>query len=358
MGAYPDALPRRTDDDGARNPASRNGDAWQWQRSSSRLRSSKSRRTCSTTTPASHRGFWERAREELDGLPGDGGLNIAYEAVDRHAFGARADHLALRCLGKRGQVHDFTYAELGRETSRFANALRSLGVGKGDLVGALAGRIPELYVAALGTLKNRSVFSPLFSAFGPEPIRTRLAIGNAKALVTTELLYERKVAALRPSLPHLEHVILVGEGGTETDVPGTHDYRRLLEAADDVFEIGPTDPEDVALVHFTSGTTGKPKGAVHVHGAIVSHHITGKLALDLHPDDVFWCTADPGWVTGTSYGIISPLSNGVTTIVDEARFRRAALVRDSRVRARVGLVHGADGDPDDDESRRRARPRA
>ncbi|HLG09715.1 MAG TPA: AMP-binding protein, partial [Gaiellaceae bacterium] len=100
-------------------------------------------------------GFWERASEELDGLPGDGGLNIAYEAVDRHAFGARADHLALRCLGKRGQVHDFTYAELGRETSRFANALRSLGVEKGDLVGALAGRIPELYVAALGTLKNR-----------------------------------------------------------------------------------------------------------------------------------------------------------------------------------------------------------
>jgi len=265
-------------------------------------------------------GFWERARGELDGLPGDGGLNIAYEAVDRHAVGARADHLALRCLGKRGEIHDFTYAELGRETSRFANALRSLGVEKGDLVGVLAGRIPELYVAGLGALKNRSVFSPLFSAFGPEPIRTRLAIGNARVLVTTELLYGRKVAALRPSLPHLEHVILVGEGGTETDVPGTYDYRRLLEAADDVFEIGPTDPEDVALVHFTSGTTGKPKGAVHVHGAIVSHHITGKLALDLHPEDVFWCTADPGWVTGTSYGIISPLSNGVTVIADEGDF--------------------------------------
>jgi acetyl-CoA synthetase len=265
-------------------------------------------------------GFWERAREELDALPGGGGLNIAYEAVDRHAFGARADYLALRCIGKRGEIHDFTYAELGRETSRFANALRSLGVEKGDLVGVLAGRIPELYVTALGTLKNRSVFSPLFSAFGPEPIRTRLAIGKAKALVTTELLYERKVAALRPSLPHLEHVILVGEGGAKTDVPGTYDYRSLLEPADDVFEIGPTDPEDVALVHFTSGTTGKPKGAVHVHGAIVSHHITGKLALDLHPDDVFWCTADPGWVTGTSYGIISPLSNGVSVIADEGDF--------------------------------------
>ena len=103
-------------------------------------------------------------------------------------------------------------------------------------------------------------------------------------------------------------------------MPGTHDYRRLMQAADDAFEIGPTDPEDIALVHFTSGTTGKPKGAVHVHGAVVSHHITGKLALDLHPQDVYWCTADPGWVTGTSYGIISPLSNGVTMIVDEADF--------------------------------------
>jgi acetyl-CoA synthetase len=264
--------------------------------------------------------FWEKARVELDGLPGGGGLNIAHEAVDRHAHGARADQLALRCLGKHGEVHDFTFSDLGRETSRFANALTSLGIGKGDLVAVLAGRIPELYIAALGTLKNRSIFSPLFSAFGPEPIHTRLELGKAKALVTTELLYARKVAALRSSLPHLEHVILVGEAGAETDVEGTYDYRRLLADAADTYEIGPTDPEDVALVHFTSGTTGKPNGAVHVHGAIVSHHMTGKLALDLHPEDVFWCTADPGWVTGTSYGIISPLSNGVTMIADEGEF--------------------------------------
>jgi acetyl-CoA synthetase len=278
--------------------------------------------------------FWERARAELDGLPGGGGLNIAHEAVDRHATGARADQLALRWLGRNGAIRDFTYADLGRGTSRFANALRGLGIGKGDLVAVLAGRIPELYVAALGTLKNRSVFSPLFSAFGPEPIRTRLELGNAKVLVTTDMLYTRKVAAFRPLLPNLEHVILVGEGGAETDVEGTHDYRHLTAGADDTFEIEPTDPEDIALVHFTSGTTGMPKGAVHVHQAIVSHHITGKLALDLHPDDVFWCTADPGWVTGTSYGIISPLSNGATMIVDEADFdaqRWYAILESERV---------------------------
>jgi acetyl-CoA synthetase len=278
--------------------------------------------------------FFSRAREELDGLPGGRGLNIAHEAVDRHAAGPRAGQLALRCLRKNGKVHEFTYAELALETNRFANALSSLGVGKGDLVGILAGRIPELYVAALGTLKNRSVFSPLFSAFGPEPIHTRLTLGKAKALVTTELLYARKVAAQRDTLPDLEHVILIGEGGAETDVEGTHDYRKLLADADDAYEIGPTDPEDVALVHFTSGTTGRPKGAVHVHEAIVWHHVTGKLALDLHPDDVFWCTADPGWVTGTSYGIISPLSNGVTVIADEAEFdaeRWYAILAEQRV---------------------------
>ena len=264
--------------------------------------------------------FWQRARAELDGLPGGKGLNIAHEAVDRHATGALAGKLALRWLGRSGEERDFTYADLGRETSRFANVLEALGVGPGDLVGGLAGRIPELYVGALGTLKHRSVFSPLFSAFGPEPIRTRLALGHARVLLTTELLYRRKVAGIRGTLPELEHVILVGEGGTETNVPDTHDFARLMAAAGDTYEIGPTDPEDVALVHFTSGTTGKPKGAVHVHAAVLSHYVTGRLALDLHPDDVFWCTADPGWVTGTSYGIISPLTNGVTMIVDEAEF--------------------------------------
>ncbi|MGZ4338409.1 MAG: acetate--CoA ligase [Gaiellaceae bacterium] len=264
--------------------------------------------------------FWERARSELDGLPRGRGLNIAHEAVDRHAAGARRDHLALRWLGKRGEVRDYSYGDLAALTNRFANVLAGLGLGKGDMVCVLAGRIPELYIAALGTLKNGSVFSPLFSAFGPEPIRTRLTIGRAKALLTTENLYRRKVAALRDSLPELEHVILVGDDHGPTCVAGTEDYHRLMLSAAEEFTIGPTAPDDPAIVHFTSGTTGAPKGAVHVHQAVVAHHITGKLALDLHPDDVFWCTADPGWVTGSSYGIFSPLTNGVTSIVDEGDF--------------------------------------
>jgi acetyl-CoA synthetase len=263
---------------------------------------------------------WDKARRELAGLPGGGGLNIAHEAVDRHAAHSRRDHLAIRWLGKNGERRDFTYARLRELTNRFANVLQELGVVKGDRVFVLAGRIPELYIAALGTLKNRSVFCPLFSAFGPEPIRARMAIGQARVLVTTESLYHRKVEGIRAALPDLTHVILVGDDRKPADVPGAHDYRRLMEQAPDRFEIGATDPEDQALLHFTSGTTGTPKGAIHVHHAVVAHHTTGKLALDLQEHDVFWCTADPGWVTGTSYGIIAPLTNGVTSIIDEADF--------------------------------------
>ena len=266
-------------------------------------------------------GFsWQKARAALDGLPGGGGLNIAYEAVDRHLAHGRGARLAMRWLGAEGATRDYSYADLAAATARFANVLRTLGVGKGERVYALMGRRPELYVAALGTLKNASVFAPLFSAFGPEPIRARMEIGQARVLVTTEALYRRKVAGLRESLPNLAHVLLVGEGGVRTSVPGTLDLATLMDTASDRFAIPPTDPEDMALLHFTSGTTGRPKGAVHVHAAVIAHHITGIYALDLHDDDIFWCTADPGWVTGTSYGIISPLTCGVAMIVDEAEF--------------------------------------
>ncbi len=277
---------------------------------------------------------WQRARGALDGLPGGSGLNIAHEAVDRHAAGARATHVAIRWLGKTGEVRDVTYAELARLTNRFANALAGLGVGKGDRVFLLSGRILELYIAALGALKNGSVVAPLFSAFGPEPIHMRMTIGAAKVLVTTESLYRHKVAGIRDRLPDLRHVLLVGEGGARTAVDGTHDFHTLLSQADERFAIPPTAPEDMALLHFTSGTTGRPKGAIHVHEAVIAHHATGSLALDLHAADVFWCTADPGWVTGTSYGIISPLTNGVTSIVDEGEFdaeRWYAVLQDQRV---------------------------
>jgi acetyl-CoA synthetase len=277
---------------------------------------------------------WTKARLELDGLPDGKGLNIAHEAVDRHTAGPLSNHLAIRWLAKSGETRDYTFAELQHLSNRFGNILRQLGVTKGQRVYVLAGRIPALYIAALGTLKNRSVFCPLFSAFGPEPIRSRMAIGEAKVLVTTVSLFERKVAAFRQSLPNLKHVILIGDNQKRTSIEGTLDFHSLMGESSDEFTIEPTDPEDMALLHFTSGTTGTPKGAVHVHEAVVAHHITGKLALDLHPDDVFWCTADPGWVTGTSYGIIAPLTNGVTSIIDEGDFdaeRWYRILQDQRV---------------------------
>ncbi|MCI0701594.1 MAG: acetate--CoA ligase, partial [Planctomycetia bacterium] len=263
---------------------------------------------------------WEQARKELDGLPDGRGLNIGHEAIDRHAVSPLRDHVAIGWLAKDGTVEQFTFARLRNLTNRFADVLRKLGVVKGDRVFLLTGRIPELYVAALGALKHRCIVSPLFSAFGPEPLRSRLTIGQARVLVTTYPLYQRKIAPIRSALPLLEHVLLVGDAHRPADVPNTLDlYRRMAQASDE-YVMEPTDPQDIALLHFTSGTTGTPKGAVHVHEAVVAHHATGKLALDLHPDDVFWCTADPGWVTGTSYGIIAPLTNGVTSIVDEAEF--------------------------------------
>ncbi len=280
-----------------------------------------------------YRSFsWDDARAELDGLSG-GGLNIAYEAVDRHLAGGRGDRVALRWLGKDGSRQDLTFAELALQSNRFAAVLRSLGVERGAAVFGLMGRRPELYIAALGIWKNGNVFSPLFSAFGPEPLKARMTIGRARALVTTDALYSRKVAAWRDELPQLRHVLLVRT--TDKPLPADCvDLAAALEQAPGTFDIVETAPEDRALLHFTSGTTGKPKGAIHVHEAVVAHHITGRYALDLHPGDIYWCTADPGWVTGTSYGIIAPLSNGATMIVDEAEFdveRWYGIIQDQQV---------------------------
>jgi len=261
---------------------------------------------------------WTLARAELEGLPQRGGLNIAHEAVDRHAAGPRSTVVALRWLGRDGTRRDYTYADLSQLSNRFANVLRGLGIARGDRVVTLLGRVPELHLTALGSWKLGAVFCPLFSAFGPEPIRTRLEKSGARVLVTTRTLYQRKVAPYRAALPALERVIVID--GPPSEAQRVSSWTTLMAAASPEFTIPPTDPEAPALIHFTSGTTGMPKGALHVHGAVVAHHVTGRLALDLHPGDVFWCTADPGWVTGTSYGIIAPLTNGVTSLLDEADF--------------------------------------
>ncbi|AOW93621.1 acetate--CoA ligase [Rhodococcus sp. WMMA185] len=261
---------------------------------------------------------WQEMAQRLDGLPG-GGRNIAYEALDRHAEGADRNRVALRFLSADA-TRDVTFADLYRSACRFTNVLRSLGIGKGDRLFVLAGRIPELYVAMLGALRNGTVVTPMFSAFGPEPVAARMRLGGARVLVTTDRLYQRKVAPIREQIPTLEYVLAVPTGTVDGPLPDTIDFDAVMRSVDDQADIEPTGPEDPALLHFTSGTTGRPKGAVHVHDAVVTHYATGLYALDLHADDIFWCTADPGWVTGTSYGVIAPLVHGVTSIVDDEDF--------------------------------------
>ncbi len=268
-----------------------------------------------------HSFHWQNEQKLLHGLPGNKGLNIAYEATEWYAEGKRKDIIALRWIQKDKTTKDFSYLDLHKLSSRFANVLTTLGIKKGERVFAFSGRIPELYIASLGTLKTTAVFCPLYSVFGPEPVFQRLSKGDAKVLVTTKLLFEKKIKQLLDRLPALQFVLLTDEE-LHTDKK-VLSLPRLMEEAHDEFFIPSTNPEDPALLHFTSGTTGTPKGALHVHGAVLIHYITGKYVLDFHEGDIFWCTADPGWVTGTSYGIIAPLVNGITNVVDEEEFDAA-----------------------------------
>ena len=272
-------------------------------------------------SPAAREAFsWHTEAAALSGLP-DGGLNLAFEAVDRHALGEHRRHVALRILQRNGGRSDISYGQLNSLSNRFANVLKGLGVGPGERVFLLCGRGLELHLGMLGSLKNGCVVSPLFSAVGPEPIETRLRLGEGAVLLTSETLYWRKVAKIRERLPALKHVLLYDmDVGVNTPVEGAHNLYQLLGDAAETFPIAQTTPDSPALLHFTSGTTGAPKGALHVHGAALTHLVTGKYALDLHPNDIYWCSADPGWVTGTSYGILAPLLLGVTSLVDSGEF--------------------------------------
>jgi acetyl-CoA synthetase len=273
-----------------------------------------------TDYDAARRQFsWQDARRALVGNA-ESRLNMAYEAVGRQVARGQGAQVAVRFIDRDWNRVAVTYAELQRRASRFANVLGSLGIERGAAVATLLGRIPELFTVGLGTLAAGNVFCSLFSAFGPEPLKTRLQLGHVRLLVTTEGLYRRKVAGIRETLPELRHVLIVREDA-KSDLPvGTTDFAQLMSRASETYETAPTRDADVALLHFTSGTTGKPKGVTLTHAAVIAQHATSQLVLDLHPGEVFWCTADPGWVTGIAYGLIGPLTCGVTMIVDREEF--------------------------------------
>lgn len=275
---------------------------------------------------------WAEARRLLEG-PEPGMLNIAHAALDRHVAAGLGDRPALLSLGRRYEKRRLTYAQLAEQSARLAAVLGGRGIGPGDTVAVLTGRSAELYVAAFGCWKAGAVFCPLFSAFGPGPLKSRLELSKAKVLIATEDLYRRKVAALRPALPTLQHVLLIGEDGKAVIGSDGEDFATALAACPPA-PTRPTAPETPAFLHFTSGTTGTPKGVLHSHSAVVAEMLTARQVFGLVPDDVYWCTADPGWITNTAYAQIAPLANGCMVVVDEAEFdprRWYGILKDEKV---------------------------
>lgn len=246
--------------------------------------------------------------------------NTTAAAVDRHVDAGCGGRLALRWLGPEQDCRDYSYGDLHRESRRFAGVLRDAGIEPGRTVAVCTSRTPELYVAALGIWRYGCRFCPLFAAFGREPLFYRLKAAGAAALVTHRRLYESILAQIRPRLPDLRIVVLTDLKPGEPAEPGVRSFSGAMAAATP--HDGPplTAAEDAATLHFTSGTTGMPKGAIHVHQAVRDLYQTAAEVFDFRAGDVFWCTADPGWVTGTAYGLIAPLLHGVTTLIDSQEF--------------------------------------
>jgi acetyl-CoA synthetase len=261
---------------------------------------------------------WDQVSGELDWFDSDH-INIGHIAIDAHLKTERRDKKALIWESTKGQIEEFTFADLARLSNRFANVLsQELNIKKGDRVFFFLDRVPEIFISILGTLKAGGIIGPLFSAFGPEAVKDRMADSRAKVLVTSSAL-KKKIVGILPELPDLERIVIVQRGKEMSDSEDLS-YEEAMARASDSFETVRTSKEDYAIMHYTSGTTGKPKGAVHVHNAVIGHYATAKNVLDLHEEDIYWCTADPGWVTGTSYGMFGPWSNGITQVVYEGGF--------------------------------------
>jgi acetyl-CoA synthetase len=243
-----------------------------------------------------------------------GKVNMAYEAIDRHAEGNKKDKIAL-CYSDAQRDETYTFLDMKQKTNQFGNILRKLGIQKGDRVFVFMPRSPECYFSILGAIKIGAIVGPLFEAFMEAAVRDRLEDSEAVAIITTPALLNRVPVS---QLPALKHVILVGAEGELA--PGQTDFHKEMNEASVNLDIEWVDREDGLILHYTSGSTGKPKGVLHVHNAMLQHYQTGQWVLDLQEDDIYWCTADPGWVTGTSYGIFAPWLNGATNVIRGGRF--------------------------------------
>ncbi|MCL4559692.1 MAG: acetate--CoA ligase [Chloroflexi bacterium] len=265
------------------------------------------------------KGFsWSIAEKELD-YQQDGDINIGWYCSDRICRQGKGDKLALIWQGATGNEKRYTYNDVRRASNTIAKYLVDLGIHPGDRVCLFMDKIPELYIGLVGILKSGAVAQPLFSAFGDEALLLRLKDAQTSAIIT-QRKHAGKVRNILSQLPCLEHVIIVDYDGKKPlqerekafsleDMPPVED-----------FESYPAKAETHSMLHYTSGTTGQPKGVKHVHDSLVSQYLTTKWVLDLRDDDIYWCTADPGWVTGTSYGVIGPWSLGVTQCVTDIGF--------------------------------------
>ena len=262
---------------------------------------------------------WQEAARELDYQPGKP-INIGEYCTDRICRQGHADKKALIWEGHQGRSKVFTFNDMRRQVNAIAAFLKSIGVEPGDRVCLFMDRVPELYFGFLAILKMGAIAQPLFSAFGPESLLTRLQNAGTKVVITQKK-HAPKIKTIMPELPEMSRVVIVDDDGARA--LREHEIALDLEATGglDDFPAAPTLAETPSVLHYTSGTTGAPKGAQHVHYSLLSQYMTAKLVLDLQADDIYWCTADPGWVTGTSYGIIGPWANGVTQCVLDAGFK-------------------------------------
>jgi len=260
---------------------------------------------------------WKVAEWELGYRPGDP-INVAWMCSDRICQLGLASKLALLWEDYQGNEKRFTFDDIRVLSNTIAQFLSEKGIRPGERVCLFLDRVPELYIGFLGILKMGAVAQPLFSAFGEESLRVRLADAGTSAIFTQKKhLY--KVRKIRDLLPNLRRIIVVDADGTslqERETTFAMEHAPRVEH----FSAYSTTAESPSVLHYTSGTTGQPKGAQHVHYSVIAQYLTAKWVLDLQPEDIYWCNADPGWVTGTSYGIIGPWSNGITQVVLDSGF--------------------------------------